>query len=362
MLNREIGIITFQDAINYGATLQTYALQKYLLNLGCNCEVINYKCEKFKDDYKCFNIYNKSFQGIVSAILKTPINMNKKQKFIRFRNKNIALSKKKFTVDNIVETNRIYQKFITGSDQVWNLSLTGNDKSYFLDFVWDNKERFSYAASMGSVKLSEDEEKVISKELFLYKNISVREKDAQKCLERITPKPIIKVLDPVFLLSREQWNQLIQSEKIKYKYILAYILHEDEVYKVAERISKETGVKIICLQNNLKKPIKANYIFSAGPEEFLALIKNATYVVTDSFHGAAFSIIFRKTCKIVLKKSLTNLNGRLNTLVDDFNIKESIVDGKSTKQELLSSTCYDEEKIQNIIIKSKQFLENILGE
>lgn len=240
--------------------------------------------------------------------------------------------------------------------------MTGNDKSYFLDFVWDSKERFSYAASMGSVKLSEDEKKVISKELFLYKNISVREKDAQKCLERITPKPITKVLDPVFLLSREQWNQLIQSEKIKYKYILVYVLHEEEVYKVAERISKETGVKIICLQNNLKKPIKANYIFSAGPEEFLALIKNATYVVTDSFHGAAFSIIFRKTCKIVLKKSLTNLNGRLNTLVDDFNIKESIVDGKSTNQELLSSTCYDEEKIQNIIIKSKQFLENILGE
>lgn len=79
------------------------------------------------------------------------------------------------------------------------------------------------------------------------------------------------------------------------------------------------------------------------------MIKNATYVVTDSFHGAAFSIIFRKTCKIVLKKSLTNLNGRLNTLVDDFNIKESIVDGKSTKQELLSSTCYDEEKYKILL-------------
>lgn len=125
------GVITFHKAINYGAVLQTYALQKFICDKGIQCEVIDYDCEAFKDNYKPFKIYNKNLKGLVSALVQYPYKKRKIKKFNDFRKNHINISSTVYTRGNIENSNNIYDKFIVGSDQVWNYNLTDFDETYF---------------------------------------------------------------------------------------------------------------------------------------------------------------------------------------------------------------------------------------
>jgi hypothetical protein len=362
VLNK-LGIITFHNVINHGAVLQAYALVTYLNKEGYNCEVIDYKCKRFEDAYKTFKIYNQSLQGIVSATLKIPINYRKKKCFQKFQKDNMILSKTTYSRNTIADSNKVYDRFITGSDQIWNLALTGMDETYLLDFVNSHNEKISYAASLGKVTLSEDERELFKKWLNMFNAISVREEDAKIFLEGLIGRKVNRVLDPVFLLNDDEWSKLLVPTKHD-KYILVYILHEKTVYTLAERIAKLTGYRIISLQNNLLRPINAEYRLTDGPIEFLSLIRGAEYIVTDSFHGAAFSVIFRKKLKIVLKKQHKNLNERLETLVNEIGIRESIVDDTSSDEVLLLDFKYEliKANIDQAINHSKNYLLRELGD
>ena len=169
------------------------------------------------------------------------------------------------------------------------------------------------------------------------------------------------VLDPVFLLNKDQWRNIF-SPKISEKYILVYLLHEQTVYSISEKLSKLTGFKVICIQNTLNKKINAKYILTAGIEEFLSYAFNAEYIVTDSFHGAAFGVIFRKNLKIVMKKQLKELNGRLETLVNEFGLEKAVVNMNTDDDVLLEKVDYklSEEKINYAIKTSKNYLREAL--
>lgn len=357
----KIGIITFHNVINYGAVLQAYSLQKYLSKNGYDCEIIDYLCSNFKSYYKIFKLHNKSVIGLAKALIRMPYLYKKRQRFKNFEKKYMKLSFIKYNSNNIHYSNKIYNVFITGSDQVWNLELTGNDKNYFLDFVENNKKRISYAASIGKAQFSTENENYIKNILKYYNAISVREDEAKKYIKKITGYHVTRVLDPVFLLDEKEWLNLASYKSDKY--ILLYVLHEESAYQIAKRLSNITGLKIVCLQNNLKKYIKAEYRFIAGPTDFLTLINNAEYIVTDSFHGVAFGVIFRKNIKIILKKQLLDLNSRIQTLVEVFGLENSIVNESTNDSCLIMKTDYTnmEEKINQEITYSKQYLLNTLG-
>ena len=221
---KRIGILTFHTAINYGAVLQAYALQKYLNEQGYDCEVIDYQCKKINDNYKILKIKSKNLKKIIISFLKAPLLFLQRKKFKKFVINNIRLSNQKYYPYNITSSNKYYDCFITGSDQVWNLSLTNNDMSYFLDFA--TKKRISYAASNGTEEISEKDFKKVSNYLQKFSAISVREKGLQNSLMNKISISIIKVLDPVFLLDVESWNNLLPNFNCKEKYILAYIIHE----------------------------------------------------------------------------------------------------------------------------------------
>lgn len=359
-MSNKIGIITFHNAINYGAALQSFASQQFLNNSGIDAEVVDYHCTKFANDYKTVKVYSKSIKGVIKALIKAPNIYKKNRKFKEFVRKYIRLSKP-YNQSNISQSNTNYAKFIVGSDQVWNLRLTDADINYLLHFVKDNRIKYSYAASMGSTALDEKTSSLLRKEIGSFASISVREEDARDYLSDLLGRDVQTVLDPVFLLSREEWDKVAQIPKDE-DYILVYCLHEQDVYFQAERLAKKTGLKIKCIQNNIKKPIKAGYVLNAGPSEFVGFIKNAKYIVTDSFHGATFGIIYRKQIKVVLKKSLAGLNNRLLTILNSFELTQAIVDDQVNATEENSEITYNEELIEGLIAKSRQYLLRIAKE
>lgn len=359
----KIGILTFHNAVNYGAVLQAYALSTFIrTRLSKECEVIDYTCEKFKNNYKIFKIYNRSLKGFISSLVKTPSVYSKNRKFKLFMKKNVKLSKEKYNIQNISDANTVYNCFITGSDQVWNLELT-NDNTYFLDFVSPENIKLAYAASCGKSILSSTATKKNKIGLKQYKYISVRENSLKDYLSNSLNLTVQKVLDPVFLIEAQEWSKLIQEKsKKREKYILVYLLHEKSIYSIAEKIAKVKNLRITSIQNNFSKPIDAEYKLNCGIEEFLELIKNAEYVITDSFHGAAFSIIFRKQLRIVLKKEHSELNSRIESLIKDFKLESFLVSDDSKIELLTMKKDYDESIINKKISQSKNLLKNMLGD
>lgn len=358
---KKIGVMTYQNAINVGALLQTYALNRYL-NSKSNvyCETINYKCKKIDSSYNLIKLNLKEPKTVINSFLGFPNNFIRKIKFKKFKN-NIQLSNKSYSNKNIKETNKIYNIFITGSDQVWNYNLN-NDLNYFLKFVSDDNIRASYAASFGNISVIKDNKSNIDEELRKYKVVSVREKSAVEELKKVNNLKSTCVLDPTFLLSKNEWNEICIPQKHCKDYILLYVLHEESAYKIAEKIKQKTGFEIYIINQSYKKRINGRYFHNVGPIDFLNLIKNSKYVVTDSFHGTALSIIFRKNLKVVLKNENIFLNDRLTSILDIFNLNECIVSNDTPLNELISNVNYtkSEDVIEKEINYSKKIIDKII--
>lgn len=315
-----VGIITFHRAINSGAILQAYALQKFIKKMGYECDVVDYRCEKLEATYKLIHTPI-SLKTLLSDILHFPYQKSKVKKFRSFAKKIVPLSSKKYSRQDIATLNNDYGCFVVGSDQVWNRTIVGNDLTYFLDFC-PGKKKVSYAASVGSVTLDNEKRNFFASNLCDFKGISVREKSIVNCLKEIIPNEINHNIDPVFLLQKSEWDDLAGSPTEKTPYIFAYCLHETEVYKRAKSKAEELGIKIICVPAGLRCDLKAELRQNLGPQEFLNMIKYADCIVSDSFHAIAFSIIFHKSFIAVRKKQLKELNERIDSLMELLGIRE----------------------------------------
>lgn len=356
---KKIGIITYHNALNLGAVLQTYALNSYINKLGYDCETINYQCKKIVDSYKIFDISN--YKSIIKSFINMTGNIKKRKKFSKFLNNNVVLSKETYDNNNISNANSKYNFFIVGSDQVWNYGLN-NDDNFFLKFVDSGNKKMSYAASFGNNEIIEIYKDKIRTYLNSFDLISVREYSAKKKLKEIANIESSFVLDPTFLLSQKEWNKItLPNCKKPKKFILAYLLHEKDVFGIAKKMKKITGYDLYIITNSFVFGEKR--INNAGIENFLSLIKNSEYVITDSFHGTALSIIYRKNLKVVLKNTYKHLNDRLISILDLFQLSECIVDNYTTDDKLISKTNYSksEKIIEDEIAKSKMVLFNIIN-
>lgn len=359
MKKSNIGIITYHNAINYGAILQTYALNKYINSLGRECETIDYTCEKINNSYKLINL--KSLKSFVNSVLNLKNNIIRRKKFGDFSKNNIKLSNKKYNRYNITEANGVYDKFITGSDQVWNLELN-EDYNYYLEFVSDNNSKYSYAASFGNIDVLRKNSLKVKNLLEKFNIITVREKTTINDIKKECNLNSEHVLDPTFLLSREEWEKVDNHKKYKEKYILLYVLHEESAYYIAEKLSKLTGLKVYIITESRRQRIKGKYIRTSGPRDFISLIKNSEYVVTDSFHGTALSIILQKNLKVVLKTKMKYFNERLISIINTLFLDECIVNLQTSNEELLNKVNY--EKVQVLLDKkikeSKKIIDAIV--
>ena len=371
---QKIGIITFHNALNYGAVLQAFALQN-TLSFFSDAEIINY--HSFNMEHK-----NDSFIIKVKRFIKSAINLfslknnvyyviKKRHNFNDFVKNYLSISKRKYNSKNIAKANNLYDSFITGSDQVWNYNLTRGDWNYFLPFASPEKKN-SYAASFGGCKIDEHIKSTIRNMLFDYSSISIREKSGIEIIENCgVCKTVEIVCDPVFLIPKQDWIQKLSLERKKEKYIFVYIVTKPKnLFKLALNLSKKYNLKIILVNSNAKsiiKDIPKNIINKSyvGPKEFVNLIFNSDFVLTTSFHAIAFSLIFNKTFYYELDSSIENNNSRIINLENVFKIEnrriktencfnDSMIDWRYINSKILDQSDYSIRFIKDKIIKHEQ--------
>ena len=357
----KVGIITFHRAINYGAVLQTYALKRKIDELGNNTKVIDYI--NLKEEKSSKIIKTNSLKSLIGSLIKLKFSRQKNKKFIIFRKKYLDLTPEIKNKDRIKDLDKVFDLFFTGSDQVWNYNITGGDMTYLLDFASDDKKN-SYAASFGVTEIDKKYEKKYKNLLEKFSNISVREEMGKRIVNKLCNKEVYTVLDTTFLLEDIEWKKIAKSYK-EDKYVLIYLLtYSEQIYQLAEKLSMDFGLKIIVIAVDIKTfkfNRKYKYYLSAGPEEFLGLFMNAEYVITNSFHGTVFSLIFNKKL-IVDYLSDKGKNIRLENILKLFNLEDRVL-----RKNNYLSLCkgIDYEKVNKILVvereKSINYLKKIFN-
>lgn len=299
---KKIGILTFHRAENYGAVLQCYALLNTLKGMGMEVEVIDYFPKSIKQAYKIWEWKKiKPFNLKSYAILffKQVFSLNyrikRKLLFSRFIKNHITLS------PNFQSNKQEYDLLIMGSDQIWNPILTHGFDPYFTGYI-DNeiktKKCITYAVSYGNCPLTDENLNYLKDCLKNFKSISVREKSALEVLNPLTDNNIYQVLDPTLLLPARIWDDLACKDRlINEKYILIYqVIYKPDIYKAAAKIAKQYGAKIVEIKGHIKLTGNGadKVIQVTSPNRFVELIRDAECVITSSFHGTAFSIIYKK--------------------------------------------------------------------
>lgn len=333
---KKVGILTEHRARNFGSCLQAYALQTAINQLGHKAEIVDYRPIAIENSFGVFivDLYEQA-KGNIKSVVKFFINLvvfapfryKREKNFKEFRDKYFSLSSYNFEKYNSSAEEKIQDDvYVCGSDQIWNPKITyGLDPMYFAYPMNKNAIKISYAASIGLSDISDYAEE-FKKYLEALDVISVREVSAQKMLNEITDKKVSVVLDPTLLLKKEDWISLFEDrEKPKDPYILVYSLKVDEeMVKYARELSDEKGLPVIFF--DLRKRYGKNSIskFTADPIDFIYYLYHADYVVTNSFHGTVFSVIFEKKFVCVPMQGtssrmidLLNTIGLNNRLIND---------------------------------------------
>lgn len=349
----KIGILTYHRAENYGALLQAYALRTYIQNLGHEVSFVDYWPKYHEDFFRIFSwdrfICN-GIRGRIDYLLGVTIwlcpRLIRKIKFQSFINKELGLKGKPLYNEKTISTEP-FEVVIYGSDQIWrkqNMASVEFDDWYFGsgNVVADN--RIVYAGSMGTVKTTLTDDEYLKTMMRNFNQIAVREEDLKNKLQSLGISSSL-VIDPVFLLTKDQWMKIMAPGNTKQeKYILFYnLLNKHESVSFAERLSRETGLPIKELNKKMSlSHIGKRYISTASVEEFLRLIMDAEYVVSNSFHGVAFSIIFQKQFYAVGMGEKAN---RVKSLLNSVGIQERyVVDADSS---ILSLNSIDYQMVLN---------------
>ena len=328
---KKAGLITFHRPINYGAALQSVALYKAITALGVQCDLIDYRNPFFKQLYKPYHWPEIcTVKNILWSVAILPINLRKNIGFRRFISRNTSLTRPITNKDDLQKFGSTYDLYITGSDQVWNLKCSGNETAYFLDFV-QGKPKNAYAASFGDSDISESAVPQYRKLLSGYENISVREASGVAVVQKVLGERCVQVLDPTLLLDMQQWSEIIQHPKRVFpkKYVLVYLMganetDREEILKAARKVAEEKGFEVLVIGESLhRKRDGIYYVHITSPDEFVALFHDAAFVVTNSFHGTAFSVNFQKEFYSYVKPDLA-VEGRVESLLKMLGIENRV--------------------------------------
>ena len=341
----KIRTITCHHVYNYGAALQAYALQAYLQQQGHDVQIIDYVRPGANANFKkgiteipkssrlhCLGVRSGLFTKLYCSWKNRNSNMSMKrcEAFDRFRADFFQLTRRYTSIDELRQDAPDADIYIAGSDQIWNPQLAnGKDLSFYLDFGSPETKRISYAASFSiTVDAIGDEHATFVYSLLKnFDSISVRERTGLSILNKLSIKGV-EVLDPVFLLSINDWKNIIApTPLLREKYILVYHLFDSskglKEYVIAQR--KKTGCKVVCINDKKKRPYADIQFNDAGPLDFLNLILNAELVVADSFHATAFSIIFQKDFHVFYnRQNISRIADLLHNLEMDDRLNNSI--------------------------------------
>lgn len=302
---KDIGILTFHKSNNYGSAFQAYALQQAVNDLGYSSEIIDYEPNNYGYLYALFRKIH-SFDDVrynLGNLQYNRVIRRAQKEFAAFRTKYMTLTSDSFYYGmSLEQLNHRFESLICGSDQIWNPKSKDSDDNYFLPFPHKAK-KISYAVSLNDGSLQDKENAKQYKQYLLdFDALSVREKDAQIELEKFLDRDVCVSLDPTLLHFSEKYDQICGPRVINEPYIFFYSIgYSFAAVEAVEKFAERTGLKVYVLYTGrgVKRVLRQYSNIKlvtdhVSPCDFLSLIKYADYVITDSFHGTAFSIIYHK--------------------------------------------------------------------
>lgn len=320
----KIGILTFHFARNYGAVLQCYALQRYLTARGHEVRVVDYRPSAVAGGYRWFDVRRfwgsdpvRFYKKTTSELKVIADRKRRYSAFERFVQDNLSLTPEVTGTADIEMLSHELDMFIIGSDQIWNPRITGGiDLVYWGDFVHRDASVISYAASMED-GFSEQVKDAVRNLLPGFSAISVREESLKASILEIKPElKVSSVADPTILAGSGIWDAITDSHPSGEPYLLYYqVRRSPEAYAAALSLAESKGLRLLCLSAKVELE-NSQEIIASSPQDFVSLFRNASYVVTTSFHGTVFSILFRKqfVCIDVADGKGKRQSGLLNAL------------------------------------------------
>ncbi len=360
----KIGILTFHRAINYGAFLQAFALKKYLSSLGNDVEIIDYWPNGHADVYRLFphSWKNLSFVRKIKFIFSLMLVYSRAKKrrngMLRLVEDYLGLTAIPCyqTPESLSDIS--YDCVVYGSDQIWwkstILGYMGFDPVYWGEYLPNGVRKIAYAPSMGIIELTAQDKDWIRKRLANFDVLSVRESALVHVLSPLIEQNISLVLDPVFLLSSEEWEKFCIPIN-QSRYILYYnLILSKEADELVETMVKKLQCDVVEITGSVR-PIKfgKRYVQTADAVEFVSLVKNATFVITSSFHGTAFALLFKKQFYSI---GMGKRAGRVESLLEQLNIGNRLV--KKVDEMSLDEIDYDivQKRMQLLALQSQKYL------
>lgn len=362
----KIKTITCHDVYNAGASLQAYALAKYLKDLGHAVEIIDYKPDYLRH-YRLTGIanpkYNRPVLRELYNVLKFPGRLHakmgkRKRSFDCFTEEYLPVTTRTYHSNEELKTKLpTADIYLAGSDQIWNpVFQNGKDPAFYLDFAPQNAVKASYAASFAVENIDNAWKSQIKDWLSNLDYISVRESSGVEIIHELGIDKVVHVADPVFLLDRKEWNKLAEPIYNRKPFIFLYDFDNNkQLGKSVRNLARKNGWKVY---SYLRNPYCDRCFSQVGPREFLSLVRDAELVVSNSFHATAFSLIFEKPFWVLERKE------RINTRMRDLLKKIGKTERLMTPEGICNVRSMDykdvNNKIKNQVEHSKKYLDIVL--
>ncbi len=363
---KKAALITCHNIKNYGSVFQTYATTKIFEKHGYDVTVIDY--QRPGTDNNGFrkkilgesHLARKPIIGIFFPLILLPSFSKMETVFSDFLRKKIKLTEKTYLSENeLKEDCPEADLYISGSDQIWNSDINGRiERPYYLSFIPDEKIKISFASSFGKTELRSEEEENRAL-LGRYKWLSTREQSGVEIIKRLG-LDADAVLDPTFWLNREEWDELAEPVKTLEHYILVYQLHQNtEMDQYVKKLENEYGMPCLRIDLYYHYMIKAGkHIVCPRPGQVITLIKNADYVISDSFHMTAFSIIYNKLFLSIF--SANSFNDRISNILNYFGLENRMLKVYSDFTSLRENIDYHEVNVR--LNKKKEDMQVLLDQ
>lgn len=344
-MTRRVGLITYHAAHNNGSFLQAFATQRKIQQLGYDCDIIHFSTPRQQYLYDVYKKVSgpKDIAKNLYAFVHHKLIQRRHDDFTHLVHSSLQLTPRFYEdLSQMDDLTSQYDVFVSGSDQIWNTDAWDYSEAYFLSFVHD-KPKISYASSMGGHILDKCGDKALADQyrrlLADYTAISVREKSAQEYLTSIIDQPVTQVIDPTLLLKQQDYEDIIAPRLVDEPYIFYYAIDSielnDSAAQAVQQYSQQKRLPVYVMFTGNKSYGLKKYGFHllevAAPNHYLSLIKHAEHVLTASFHGTAFSILFEKQFHVVRGKhnGKVNMDDRMSSLLSTCGLSDrNLIEGE----------------------------------
>lgn len=346
----KIAFITVHVGDNFGSNLQTIATSVAIKRTGNEPILINY-CPARVTRKEYWKVARKSIKKMVWRVIYAPVFYKNTRIYEKYLAAHCPMTEPIYDNESFVDKCPKADIYLTGSDQVWNSKHNqGLNTRYYFDGILGKKVAF--ASSFGVEELPLDEYSEVKRMLSSYSAISVRE-DSAKGIVNSMGYEATHLLDPTFILNRDEWMQYASPRIMSLPYLLIYtpynIVDKEQIYKTAHIIAKQKGLKIITFSWNIKsEPLADMTVKFASPGDFLSLMQYADFVITNSFHGTAFSINLNKQFLVFMP---SGFGTRISSILRLCNLSDRLI---CDNQEDIYDNCINYDEVNKILEVERQ--------